>query len=212
MNKKKSIILGISILLILIIGFTIISIFNNKKDNLQADQIVNEENKEGHTSLDSTRTLVIYFSENSSLELLAKAISDEVGGDFKRLEPMTPYPSGEEFLSKTKEERDKDIRPKYKDLNINIDDYDTIFIGYPILHYTLPMILYTFFDDYDLSNKTIIPFNSHEGIGNGGTYVTIASLEPNAKILDGLAVNEKDIEKDASVRIKNWFKELGILS
>lgn len=212
MNKKKMIILGLSIVLILIIVLTGISLINNKKSVTPEGQITNANNKEGHTNLNSTRTLVIYFSENSKVELLAKEISDEVGGDFRKIEPVTPYPRDEEFINVTKEERDNDTRPKYKDLDINLDNYDTIFIGYPIWHYTLPMIMYSFFDDYDLSNKTIIPFNSHEGIGNGGTYVTIASLEPESKVLDGLAVNEKDIEKDKTIRVKSWFKELGIIS
>lgn len=51
--------------------------------------------------------------------------------------------------------------------------YDVVFVGYPIWWYTLPMPIYTFFDKYDFDNKIIVPFNTHEGSGDGGTYSTI---------------------------------------
>lgn len=54
-----------------------------------------------------------------------------------------------------------------------MDVYDVVFVGYPIWWYTLPMPIYTFFDKYDFDNKIIVPFNTHEGSGDGGTYSTI---------------------------------------
>lgn len=72
------------------------------------------------------------------------------------------------------------------------------------------MIMQTFFETYDLSGKTIIPFNTHEGSGNGGTFRTIQQFEPNAQVLDGLAVRGGDIgTSTAKTNIENWLRELG---
>ena len=72
------------------------------------------------------------------------------------------------------------------------------------------MIIYTLFDKYDFSGKTIIPFNTHMGSGDGGTYRTIRELEPNAKVLDGLPVSMNDAETGAADKIENWLKKLNI--
>ena len=81
-----------------------------------------------------------------------------------------------ELFDYTKNERDNDERPELKDLEVNMDVYDVVFVGYPIWWYTLPMPIYTFFDKYDIDNKIIVPFNTHEGSGDGGTYSTIRIL------------------------------------
>lgn len=127
--------------------------------------IQNVDNREGNTSLDSDRELVLYFSETGNTQKLANLISNEVGGDFRRIEPVTPYPTGDALFDYTEEEANNNERPEFVDLDVNMDDYDTIFIGYPIWWYDMPMIIYTFFDEYDFSGKTIIPFNTHEGSG-----------------------------------------------
>ena len=75
--------------------------------------------------------------------------------------------------------------------------------------YTLPMMMYTFFDTYDFSGKTIIPFNTHEGSGDGGTYETIKEFEPNATVLDGLPILGRDMSKDQTDTVKEWLKGLG---
>ena len=74
--------------------------------------------------------------------------------------------------------------------------------------YTFPMIIYTFFDKYDFSGKTIIPFNTHMGSGDGGTYDTIRKLEPKAKVLTGLPVEMRDAEKVPAKAVEKWLKSL----
>lgn len=71
------------------------------------------------------------------------------------------------------------------------------------------MILYTFFDSYDLSGKTLIPFGTHGGSGWAGTPATIRSLEPNANILEGLSIS-RDVIEDAHDQIVDWVNDLGI--
>ena len=71
-----------------------------------------------------------------------------------------------------------------------------------------PMILYTFFDKYDFSGKTIIPFNSHMGSGDGGTYDTIRKLEPGARVLTGLPVEMRDAENGPAKAVERWLRSL----
>ena len=73
----------------------------------------------------------------------------------------------------------------------------------------MPMPMYTFFDTYDFSGKTIVPFNTHEGSGDGGTYEDIKELEPDAIVLEGLPIRGGDMEQDQGGKVDNWLKELG---
>lgn len=189
MNKK--IITIVIIVAVVIVAAVGCFLFLNRGGSVGLDSNIKNEDKKqgsGNVNVDSSRVLVVYFSETGNTQRLAKLISDEVGGDFRRIETVKSYPTGETLFDYTKNERDEDARPELKDLNINMDDYDIIFVGYPIWWYTLPMPLYTFFDTYDFSGKTIIPFNTHEGSSDGGTYSTIKGWEPNATVLDGLAI------------------------
>ncbi len=96
----------------------------------------------------------------------------------------------------------------FQPLNVNPEEYDVIFIGYPIWWYTLPMVLYTFFDTYDLAGKTIVPFNTHAGSGDGGTYNEIADFEPDAAVLDGLALSGSSVGADSAQQIDTWLSGL----
>lgn len=80
------------------------------------------------------------------------------------------------------EEQRNNARPAISG-RVDTTDYDTIFLGYPTWWMDLPMILYTFLEDYDLSGKTIIPFNTHGRSGFADTINTIAQLEPNAVVI-----------------------------
>ena len=92
----------------------------------------------------------------------------------------------------------------------NLDDYDVIYVGYPIWWSDMPMILYTFFDEYDLSGKTIVPFGTHGGSGFAGTIDIIAELEPDANVMeDGLTISRDDIE-DAENDIAAWVENIGL--
>lgn len=209
MNKKViAIVIVVAVLIIVSVGCFL---FLNRSGSVGVDNnMQNENNKQGSGNIDlkDKKVLVVYFSETGNTQKLAKLISDEVGGDFRRIETVKPYPTGQELFDYTKNERDEDARPELKDLEVNMDDYDVVFVGYPIWWYTLPMPIYTFFDKYDFDNKIIVPFNTHEGSGDGGTYSTIKNWEKNAKVLDGLAIRGGDMESDQTTRIRNWLKGL----
>lgn len=159
-----------------------------------------EESGEGH------RVLIVYFSpanadgvdgisgatprvgDASSVEYIAQIIGGKVDAETAKIVPTDPYPIVyDDTANRAKSEQDQDARPAFE-LDINPEDYDVIFVGYPVWWYHLPMIMRSFFDTYDFGGKTIIPFNTHAGSRDGGTYREIAALEPDATVLDGIAV------------------------
>lgn len=159
-----------------------------------------------------SRNLVLFFSVYESTKAVAQEIAAQTGADLVEIEPVTPYDSNRSHYNAlaryAKKEHDEDMRPEIKN-EIDVDSYDNIFIGYPMWWYTFPMIIYTLFDKYDFSGKTIIPFNTHMGSGDGGTYRTIAALEPNATILKGLPVEMSEAERGCKDKVSKWLNELG---
>ena len=211
--KKVKIIIICLIALVVIGGLAFVIIKNiNTEDKQTLDvSITDEQGKEAELNLNSDKILVIYFSETGNTQKLAKLISDKVGGDFVRIETEKVYPEDyEKLVDDAKKEKDNNDRPKLKELNINLENYDIIFVGYPIWWYQMPMAMYTFFDNYDFANKTIIPFNTHEGSGSSGTYEDIQKLEPKAKVLEGLPIRGGDMTSDQSNKVDNWLKNLDI--
>lgn len=181
-----------------------------------------------------SRLLVVYFSmpettdpnnmteeeENSAVvingevlgntQYVAYVIQENTGADIFRIEPKTPYTTNhDDLVDLAKEEQNNNARPELKSNVENLDQYDTIFIGYPNWWGDMPMILYTFFDANDFSGKTIIPFNTHGGSGFSNTIDTIAELEPGAAInQDGFTVSRDNVQ-DAEPDIVDWLKGLG---
>ena len=157
------------------------------------------------------KTLVLYFSVYGTAKKTAEEIAKQVDADIVEIEPAVPYDSDRNHYNAlaryAKREHDEDMRPAIKN-HLPIDEYDTIFIGYPMWWYTFPMIIYTLFEQYDFSGKTVIPFNTHMGSGDGGTYKTVKELCPNSKVLPGLPVEMSDAERGVPDRIKTWLQKI----
>lgn len=157
------------------------------------------------------KSLVLYFSVYGTAKAVAEEIAKQTGSDLVEIEPVVPYDGDRAHYNAlarlAKREHDEDRRPAIKN-RIVLDGYDTVYIGYPMWWYTFPMILYTLFDEYDFSGKTIIPFNTHMGSGDGGTYDTIRKLEPNATVLSGLPVEMNDAEHNAAGAVGRWLASL----
>ena len=176
----------------------------------------------------SSDTLIVYFSaantndpdattfatpqgmNDSSVGWMANVIKDQVGGDVVQIVPVVPYTSDyDNLVEDANLEMTGNLRPEFEDLGVDPTSYKTIFIGYPIWWGGLPMIMETFFDTYDFSGKTIVPFNMHDGSGDAGTYGMIQEREPDAKVLKGLAIRGNDVETDeAKNAILEWLKGL----
>ena len=159
------------------------------------------------------KSLVLYFSVYGTAKAVAKEIARQTGADLMAIEPVVPYDSNRDHynaLAKlAKKEHDEDKRPAIRN-PIPVGDYDTFYIGYPMWWYTFPMILYTLFDQYDFSGKTIVPFNTHMGSGDGGTYRTIRKLEPDATVLEGLPVEMTAAERGAADQVSRCLKKLNL--
>ena len=179
-----------------------------------------EQNGEG------SKTLIVYFTPAnsdtadavsgatprtdglSSVEYLVQKISAQVSADAAKIVPVNTYPLPyQETADLALEQQHANERPAFT-LDVNPEEYDVLFIGYPVWWYHLPMIMQTFFDTYDFSGKTIIPFNTHQGSRDSGTYKDIAGLEPDALVLEGLNVNGERVES-ADSSVKDWLNKLG---
>lgn len=212
MNKKTviGIIIAIVIIIAAIVGYSMLG--DNNETSNTTQNVARTTSSNSNTADENTganqNVLIAYFSETGNTEKFANIIHDQIGGDLFKIEPVTPYPEGDELFDYAKEEQDEDKRPEIQG-TVDMSKYDTVFIGYPIWWYDVPQIIKTFLDQYDLSGKTIIPFNTHEGSGDGGTYEYIAEQEPNATMLEGLPIRGGNMEDDQTDKISNWLGELG---
>lgn len=187
---------------------------SNNQDNLVADSDVND-NSNTDVSVDGN-VLVVYFSAQGHTEEVAGKIAQNLGGDVFSIEPSNPYTSDDLDWTDSnsrvsREHEDESLRDMELEVSTpdNWESYDTVLIGYPIWWYQMPMIMYTFFDEYDFDGKTIVHFNTHEGSGDSGTYDEIQELEPNATVLDGLAIRGGDMESDQTETVRSWLEDLG---
>lgn len=162
------------------------------------------------TEEERNSTVIIDGEVLGNTQYVAYVIQENTGADLFRIEPEVPYPTDHDTLvDQAAEEQDNGARPAIKDTIENFDQYDTIFVGYPNWWSDMPMILYTFFDTYDFSGKTIIPFNTNGGSGFSNTISMIAELEPDASIYeDGFTVSRNNVQ-EAEPDILAWLNELG---
>ena len=142
-------------------------------------------------------------------QFIAQAIQQAVGGDLFAIETVQQYPgTHDELLDFAYNELREYARPELASQIENLDDYDTIFLGYPNWNSDLPMPLYTFLESYDFSGKTIIPFVTHGGSGFSRTVSTIQELQPEAAVIeDGLSISRGDVA-DAAQQAMEWASSL----
>lgn len=159
------------------------------------------------------KSLVLYFSVYGTAKLVAEEIARQTGADIQEIVPEVPYDGDRSnyssLLRVAQKEHDTQARPKIK-TEIDLSKYDTVFVGYPMWCYTFPMIIYTLFEQHDFAGKTVIPFNTHMGSKDGGTYRTIRELLPKAKVLEGLPVEMGEAEKGAEAAVSKWLKGLDL--
>lgn len=144
-------------------------------------------------------------------EFIARLIQQETGGDLFAIETVQEYPgTHDDLLEFAYNEMTEDARPELSTQIEHLDAYDTIFLGYPNWNADLPMPLYTFLEEYDLSGKTIIPFTTHGGSGFAGTIGTIEQLQPDATVVqDGLSISRNSVP-DAQSDVADWISGLNL--
>ena len=142
-------------------------------------------------------------------EYIAALIQQETGCDLFRIETQQEYPTTHKpLLEFAHQEGNENARPALATELADLENYDTIFLGYPIWNADLPMSVYTFLESYDFSGKTIVPFTVHGGSGFAGTIQVIASLEPNATVVeDGLSISRNNVS-DVQSDVTAWVEGL----
>lgn len=204
MKKKRLIMIVVAILLVIAAAAICFTMFGGSHTGI-------ENNPESKLS-DDSNVLVAYFSWSGNGQQMARWISEETGGDLFRIVPTEPY--GEDFDScadRAKNELDNGIRPE---LSEHIDKeamerYDVIYIGFPVWWYDLPMPVWSFLEEYDLSGKTVIPFFSHNGSSNGaGSVGRVSELAKGAKVLteDVLSIPGRSVS-GSEKEVKEWAAE-----
>lgn len=144
------------------------------------------------------------------VQIIAEDIQTVTGGDLFSIETSVDYPGDiNDLIDYASAEQKEDARPELISHIENLDEYDTVFVGYPLWWYDLPQVMYSFFDEYDFSGKTIVPFDVHNGSRLSGTAETIQELEPKASVItDGFAVSYNDAA-DAADDVQDWLNGLG---
>lgn len=159
-----------------------------------------------------SKKLVAYFSASGVTAKVADMLADAVGADIYEIRPEVPYTKADlNWMDKksrsTIEMNDKTIRPALADKDAKIDQYDTIFLGFPIWWYVAPTIINTFLESYDFSGKKIILFATSGGSKFGKTVEELKISVPNScEIIEGKLLNGKQ----TIPAIRAWTEELNI--
>lgn len=137
-----------------------------------------------------SRKLVAYFSASGVTAKVAEKLSEAIGADLYAIEPEVPYTKADlDWMDKksrsTIEMNNPASRPAIAGKRDNMNDYDTMFVGFPIWWYVAPTIINTFLESYDLTGKTIIPFATSGGSDMGKTNEKLLPSCKGAKLLDG---------------------------
>ena len=220
------------LLLVIVLAGSLVGCFQNNERSNTVDTTKQASQDSDNKSISANRILITYFSvpetdgedtvssasrvatENGvvgNTQYVASLIQQESGGDLYRIETVQSYPQTHDpLLEFAYEERSKNARPELKNEIDNFDEYDTVFIGYPNWNADLPMPLYTFLEQYDFTDKTIIPFTTHGGSGFSGTIGVIADLQSNATVVsNGLSISRNDVVS-CDDEVKEWLDELKI--
>ena len=170
-------------------------------------------------------TLVIYFSrtgeqygvgviDKGNTAVVAEIVAEATGADMFEIIPKDDYypTTYDELTEVAAQEQKEGARPEYAGPVPDLTGYDTVFIGAPVWWGDWPMIMYTFFENEDLSGKTLIPFSTHAGSGLAGFDSKLEKAVPDAEVKEGLAVFGEDCQEDESgVRdaVEGWLGGLG---
>ena len=163
-----------------------VRLVRNADANL-SDKIRAEENIKAEKA---NKVLIAFFSWSGNTRGIANEIYEQTGADIVELTPVKPYSTDyNTVLMEAQEDQHNQARPELNERIGNMDQYDTILLGYPNWWASIPMPIATFLESYDFSGKTIIPFCSHGGGRFGQSLTAIAKLAPDSVIGEGLSVH-----------------------
>ena len=215
MNKK--IIIGIIVFLVIafLIVFGAFMFFNNNNqssNNNTRDNSLNEtkteEIKENISNKTDKKVLVAYFSYSGNTKSMAEEIASETSGDLFEIQTDKEY---SDLTNETKEEITRGERHTLTKKVDNIDQYDVIFVGYPVWWHSTPVQINTFLEANNLSGKVVVPFCTS---GSSDISETISSFKNSCKdcvVLEGITITDNNATTEAGkTKIANWLNNLGI--
>jgi len=175
-------------------------------------------------SMASKKNLIVYLSRTNNTKAIAEIIHNNLGGTLVALELEKPYPENyKATVQQVVDENASGYLPPLKTKIDSIEKYDVVFVGFPTWDMQLPPPMKSFLHQYNLSGKTVIPFNTNAGYGVGSGFQTVKELCPKSKVLKGFSIKggvERDgiffvmkgeKEKQAQDEVKQWLQKIGIL-
>lgn len=177
------------------------------------------------STLDPHNALIVYLSRTNNTKAIAEIIQRNVGGRLVALELSTPYPANyQATVQQVAKENETGYLPPLKTKIDSFQKYKVVFVGFPTWGMQLPPPMKSFLRQYDLSGKTIVPFNSNGGYGVGSSFQTVKELCPNSNVLEGFTTtggSERDRiymvmkgekEKQARDEIKKWLEKINLIN
>lgn len=159
------------------------------------------------------KKLVACFSATGTTQKVAQTLSEAINGDLYEIKPEVPYTKADldwtdAQARSTIEMKKRSFRPPITDKKANVDDYDLIFLGFPIWWYIAPTIINTFLESYDFSGKTIVLFSTSGGSGFGRTLINLKrSLDDSTTIIEGKILDSAETKES----LKSWVDSLELL-
>ncbi|HWJ30259.1 MAG TPA: flavodoxin [Flavisolibacter sp.] len=175
-------------------------------------------------TIDCGKILIVYLSRTNNTKTIAEIIKSNVGGTIVALELEKPYPENyQATVQQLVKENESDYLPPLKTKIDSMDKYDIVFVGFPTWDMKMPLPVRSFLHLYNLSGKTVIPFNTNAGYGVGSGFETVKELCPNSKVLEGfstkggverdgvyLAIKDEK-RKEAEMKVKQWLQKLNLM-
>lgn len=170
------------------------------------------------------KILIVYLSRTNNTKAIAEIIQKNTGGDLVSLELEKPYPEDyKATVDQVAKENESGFLPTLKTKIDGIENYDVVFVGFPTWGMQLPPPMKSFLRQYNLSGKTVVPFNTNAGYGVGSSLQTVKEFCPNSTVLEGFSIKggierdgvyfviEGEKEKQAQAEIKAWLQKIKIL-
>ncbi|MCY7008955.1 flavodoxin [Fusobacterium simiae] len=162
-------------------------------------------NQNAFASTVNKKVLVAYYSLTGSTKRVAEIIAKNTNGELFEIVPVKPYSKEHDPTSeRAKKEQDADIRPELSTHIKNMNNYDVIFIGFPIWWYKEPQLIKTFLEEYNFSGKIVIPFCTSGGVGIKNAEAEFRDMLPNSDIKNGGSFYRRTSEQE----IKEWLKTI----
>ena len=182
----------------------------SKADTESAEISTNMENTDNQ-DVQNHKALVAYFSATGTTKGVAEHIANGLNADIYEIVPEEPYTDADldynDNNSRTTiEMNDPDARPAISGSVENMEQYDIVFIGYPIWWGEAPRIVSTFVESYDFSGKTIVPFCTSGGSGMGSSAANLEQLTTGAQWLSGERLSGSDSQDE----VMEWVNGLGL--